>query len=250
MQTVCIDSDFEAWWVCEETNAVFFNFRYILSDEQEARNTIRNAFGKKDIESVKAVRTNDGRCILKVIFATERARRTALERILLCKNKEVLVRPAVPSSDTYNYMVIRLHEIPAEDPAWIIVDDIEESVPFFFRHWEVQYTDFIKIEDIIVENISIYCDDGHASCEATVAIVLDGSYYIPKKDRADGEAYVKAYDDFFPFDVEYGYKTYCRNCKTLNGHTTDDCFIQQDDDDEEDEEDDYYEKDYDEDDNY
>lgn len=238
MDTVCVDPDFEDWWICDASNAVFFNFRHLVSDQQEARDLIRDAFGNKDIESMKAVPTNDGRCILRVIFAIEPARRTALERMLLCKDKEVQVVPAVPSANVYTYMVIRLREIPVDGPLWVMAEEIEESVPYFFRHWEAQYKDFIRIEDIVVEDIDhhhhhhdeFYDDYFDDMCEATVAIVLDGNYYIPKKDKADGEAFVAAYDDFFPFEVEYGYKTYCQQCKVLNGHSLDDCPVYNEDD--------------------
>ncbi|KAL1936085.1 hypothetical protein VTP01DRAFT_219 [Rhizomucor pusillus] len=199
------DPCFEPWWLSKTIGAVLFNFETLYPNGR----IIIEAFGLSSIKTINRVQLKDDdsrEVIMQVVFHNENARKMALTRI--------------PRRPRLSYLLLKLYDLPKVEPLEKLEEDITYSVKTLFPSWEKEYEDDIQVVDVVAET-----DEETEEFGGTVAIVVDGNYRIPTGNG--GKAFLKTYNESFKFTAKSGYKSYCRTCKLLNGHDSDDCFEDQ-----------------------
>lgn len=137
-----------------------------------------------------------------------------------CQEYRDPVISAVPRRPRLSYLLLKLYDLPKVEPLEKLEEDITYSVKTLFPSWEKEYEDDIQVVDVVAET-----DEETEEFGGTVAIVVDGNYRIPTGNG--GKAFLTTYNESFKFTAKSGYKSYCRTCKLLNGHDSDDCFEDQ-----------------------
>lgn len=233
------DDRFRPWWVSNRTT-VIYNFYDHVTNVKEASQILRRQFSGNTSMAIRALTPgayNEEEktwIALEVSFTPEKSRLLALKRgvkppagtITAAEQHPVTVVPAIRSNAAGAYTIMRFRDLPmsSDESPKTTAFKARQSIRALFRSWIQDQQDGSVSPPLVLDAFPELLGQDEDVYQGSIVVLIEGDYYIPQKDMERGTAYISAYDAHFPFEVlTYQYAAYCRQCRTIDSHTTDHC---------------------------
>lgn len=234
------DDRFRPWWVSNRPT-VIYDFYTNVANVKEASQILRRQFSGNTSMAIRGLTPGDYNeeekawVSLEVAFTPEKSRLLALKRgvrlpadITAAEQHPVTVVPAIRSNAAGSYMIMRFQGLPVttsdDDLPMTAAFKIRRSIRTLFRSWKQDQEDGVHPPPLVLDAFPELLGEDEDVYQGSVVVLIEGDHYIPQKDMERGTAYIAAYGTYFPFEaLTYQYAAYCRDCRTIDSHTTDNC---------------------------